>query len=146
MVRGAALRKRLHIAFSTEVDGLVVLADERIVKQIVVNLLGNAIKFTPEGGAIGLEAYKGEGGRVLCFCVWDTGIGIAERDIQRLFQPFVQLDAGLNRQFGGTGLGLALAARLAEQHGGKIDVTSEPGAGSRFTLTLPVVEAMQAGL
>jgi signal transduction histidine kinase len=70
--------------------------------------------------------------------VWDTGIGIPEDKLGRLFQPFAQLDGALNRQYGGTGLGLALVRRLAELHGGRIEVQSTPGAGSRFTITLPI--------
>jgi signal transduction histidine kinase len=69
--------------------------------------------------------------------VWDTGIGIQEEDLPRLFQSFVQLDARLARQYNGTGLGLALVRRLAELHGGSVSVQSTPGQGSRFTVLLP---------
>ena len=138
MVRGTALRKRLNMALSLESHDLVVTADERILRQILVNLLSNAVKFTAEGGAIGLETTIGTAGEHLLFTVWDTGIGIDNRDKERLFQPFVQLDSGLNRRYGGTGLGLALAARLATIHGGEITLESTPGMGSRFTLSIPL--------
>ena len=80
------------------------------------------------------------GGGALEIAVADTGIGIAREHLAKLFQPLAQLDAGLGRQFGGVGLGLALARRLAELHGGTIEVESEPGKGSTFTLRLPLQE------
>ncbi len=137
MVDVAAQRKNLNISLSLEDRGLVAVVDERIIRQILVNLLGNAVKFTPDGGAIGVEVAFAPGGENVLFTVWDKGIGIADKDKERLFQPFVQLDSGLNRQYGGTGLGLALAARLATVHGGTIACESTPGVGSRFTLSIP---------
>jgi PAS domain S-box-containing protein len=145
MVRSAAQHKRLHTALSLQDHDLALYADERIVKQILVNLLSNAVKFTPVGGSIGLEAYRSVDSTQVCFTVWDTGIGIDEKDRERLFQPFVQLDAGLNRQYGGTGLGLALAARLAGVHGGTIELESTVGSGSRFTLSLPLRRPADVG-
>lgn len=137
MVREAALRKHLRLSLSLEDRSLIAVADERIIRQILVNLLGNAVKFTPEGGAIGIDVALDSAGERVLFTVWDTGIGIAEKDKDRLFQPFVQLDSGLNRQYGGTGLGLALSTRLAAVHGGTISLESTPGVGSRFTLSIP---------
>ncbi len=112
-------------------------ADAVRVKQILVNLLVNAVKFTPEGGTIGLEVYPDPNEQQLVFVVWDTGIGIAKEDQPYLFQLFLQLDGGLTRQYGGTGLGLFLAARLVELHNGKISVESEHGQGSRFLVAFP---------
>jgi len=112
-------------------------ADPRRLKQILVNLLSNAVKFTPEGGRVEL-AVAAAGDEALAFTVTDTGIGIAAEDQARLFVPFVQLDAGLSRRHEGTGLGLALVRRLADLHGGSVTLESEPGKGSRFTVTLPV--------
>ena len=112
-------------------------ADERRLKQILVNLLSNAVKFTPEGGEIGLQVLGDVEQQIVHFIVWDTGIGIAQENIGRLFQPFVQLDSSLSRQYAGTGLGLALVRRLAELHGGSVSVESEVGKGSRFTVSLP---------
>ena len=137
MVREAALRKHLRLSLTLEDRGLVAVADERIIRQILVNLLGNAVKFTPEGGAIGIDVALDPTGEKVLFTVWDTGIGIADKDKDRLFQPFVQLDSGLDRQYGGTGLGLALSTRLAAVHGGTISLESTPGVGSRFTLSIP---------
>ena len=137
MVREAALRKHLRVSLALEDRGLVAVVDERVIRQILVNLLGNAVKFTPEGGAIGIDVTLDPTDEKVLFTVWDTGIGIADKDKERLFQPFVQLDSGLNRQYGGTGLGLALSTRLAAVHGGTISLESTPGVGSRFTLSIP---------
>ena len=114
-------------------------ADERRLKQILVNLLSNAVKFTPEGGAgrAGTWWAMWSGERVH-FTVWDTGIGIAPEDIGRLFQPFVQLDSSLSRQYTGTGLGLSLVKRLAELHGGSVSVESAGGPGQPVHRVAPV--------
>jgi signal transduction histidine kinase len=134
-----------EVALSSRLDGAVttVQADERRLKQMLVNLLSNAVKFTDRGGQVGLEVTGDEEKETVHFGVWDTGIGIAEDDISRLFQPFVQLDSSLSRQHTGTGLGLALVQRLADMHGGSVSVESAgvPGEGSRFTVTLPWREA-----
>ena len=104
-----------------------------------MNLLGNAVKFTPDGGQVGIEVKGLPGSRQVDICVWDTGIGIKEEDLPRLFKPFVQLDSKLSRQYSGTGLGLSLVKRMAELQGGQIRVESVFGSGSRFTLSLPWV-------
>ncbi|NTU82466.1 MAG: response regulator, partial [Chloroflexales bacterium] len=137
MVAQIAQVKR--IALTSKFDGQVqwVEADERRLKQILVNLLSNAVKFTPEGGKVGLEVQGNPEQQTVTFTVWDTGIGIAAEDLPKLFQPFVQLDSSLNRQYSGTGLGLSLVARLAQAHGGSVAVESAPGQGSRFSVTLP---------
>ena len=101
-------------------------------------LLDNAIKFNREGGTVVVSARRANG--ALEIAVADTGIGIAQEDLAKLFKPLVQLDAGLARQHDGVGLGLALARRLAELHGGTIEVASEAGKGSTFTLRLPIQE------
>ncbi|NTU82853.1 MAG: PAS domain-containing protein [Chloroflexales bacterium] len=121
------------------VEGL--RADARRLTQILVNLLDNAVKFTPQGGTVGLEV-TGDGGQAhIQFVVWDTGIGIAEADFARLFQPFTQVDGRLSRQYGGIGLGLTLVHRLVDLHGGSISLASTPGQGSRFTVSLPWASA-----
>jgi signal transduction histidine kinase/ActR/RegA family two-component response regulator len=112
-------------------------ADERRLTQILVNLLDNAVKFTPANGRVGLEVTAAPEQEQIQFVVWDTGIGIAEADYGRLFQPFSQLDARLSREYGGIGLGLILVRRLVDLHGGSISLSSKPGEGSRFTVTLP---------
>jgi PAS domain S-box-containing protein len=136
LVKEAAQKKRLKVVQSVDSQIATVWADERRLKQILVNLLGNAVKFTPEGGTVGLEVRSLPGGHQLTFAVWDTGIGIAPENFDRLFQPFVQLDSRLARQFGGTGLGLALVKRMVEMQGGTISVQSEVGRGSRFMFSL----------
>ncbi|MBK9711882.1 MAG: PAS domain S-box protein [Kouleothrix sp.] len=137
LIKQAAHKKRLTVESSIEPATAGLLADARRLKQVLVNLLSNAVKFTPEGGTIGLEVRGDEEQHRLSFTVWDTGIGIAAEHFERLFQPFVQLDSRLARQYEGTGLGLALVYRMVEMHGGSISVSSEVGAGSRFTVSLP---------
>lgn len=111
-------------------------ADLRRVKQILHNLLSNAVKFTPAGGQVILRVWLDNNAAL--FQVEDTGIGIPENQIPLLFQKFQQLDASYHRQYGGTGLGLALTKQLVELHGGCIEVESTVSAGSTFTVWLPV--------
>ena len=111
-----------------------VTSDRRRVGQIVTNLIGNAVKFTEEGHV--RVACRDEGAAVV-IAVEDTGIGIAEEDLAKLFVPFQQVDTGLTRKYEGTGLGLSICRRLVERLGGTIDVASEPGRGSDFTVRLP---------
>lgn len=114
----------------------ILLADARKLKQILYNLLANAVKFTPQGGRVALCVEQDA--REVRFLVEDTGIGIAEEDIAKLFQEFSQLDTSLSRKHEGTGLGLALVKRLVELHGGHVWVTSEVGVGSTFGVALPL--------
>jgi signal transduction histidine kinase len=112
-----------------------ITSDRRRVEQIMLNLLSNAIKFT-EHGQVTLAAENVAG--AIRIAVTDTGMGIKSEDLNKLFQPFRQLDSGLTRQHEGTGLGLAICKRLVERLGGTISVTSQWGAGSTFQFTLPV--------
>ncbi|MFC1854063.1 ATP-binding protein [candidate division CSSED10-310 bacterium] len=127
------------IDLSLDVDEQIssIQADERGLQQILVNLLLNALKFTPPGGRVGLVVKSDPVTAAIRFTIWDTGIGIKSEDLPRLFQPLVQLDSSLSRQSEGTGLGLALVRNLVELHGGTVTVTSEPGKGSRFSVSLP---------
>jgi len=105
--------------------------------------LNNAVKFTPNNGEVTLEVIypsisKDQASNHLRFLIKDTGIGIASEDIDKLFQPFVQIDSALNRQYEGTGLGLVLVKKMVELHGGKVGVTSEVGVGSCFSVDLPI--------
>jgi signal transduction histidine kinase len=135
LITPMAAQKQIHISSEMQ-DGLVQMrGDGRRIKQILVNLLTNAVKFTPSGGKAGLEVRRDQD--QVCFSVWDTGIGISEEDQAKLFQPFVQVDSSLSRHYEGTGLGLALVRRLVDMHGGTIAVESAPGKGSRFTVILP---------
>lgn len=137
LIHGAAEKKGLQVFFNYDDDVVTAQADERRLKQILVNLLGNAVKFTDPGGSIGLDVVGDANRGVMYLTVWDTGIGIQRENMQNLFQAFVQLDNTLRRQYEGTGLGLALAYRMAELHGGGILVESQEGVGSRFSVTLP---------
>jgi PAS domain S-box-containing protein len=136
-VRTQAMQKNISVAF--EHDGRLekFSADPKRLKQILVNLLTNAVKFTPEDGSIGLKVAAPEGEDVMRFTVWDTGIGIAPENEQKLFRAFTQIDSGLTRAQEGTGLGLALVAKLVELHGGSVALESELGQGSRFIVKVP---------
>jgi two-component system, NtrC family, sensor kinase len=113
-----------------------IVADERKVKQILLNLLSNAVKFTPEGGRVGLTATAAEG--IITIAVSDTGIGIAPEDQAAVFEEFRQVGRDDARKQEGTGLGLTLAKKFVELHGGRIWVQSQVGQGSTFSFTLPV--------
>jgi two-component system, NtrC family, sensor kinase len=129
---------RHGITLQVEVDPQLgeVVVDERKVKQVLLNLLSNAVKFTPEGGRISLKAGLTDG--AVKIAVTDTGIGIAPEDQAAIFEEFRQVGHDETRKQEGTGLGLTLAKKFVELHGGKIWVESEPGQGSTFTFTLPV--------
>ncbi|MBZ4418916.1 ATP-binding protein [Myxococcus sp. RHSTA-1-4] len=135
LVREQARRKGVSVSYSSDGQAQSVWADRRRLRQVLLNLLTNAKKFTSETGRIGLEVTARPGGEV-AFSVWDTGLGIAEEDRQRIFEPFVQLDAGLGRRQEGSGLGLALVRRMVELHNGQLELESELGRGSRFTVVL----------
>jgi signal transduction histidine kinase len=113
-----------------------IVADERKVKQILLNLLSNAVKFTPEGGRVGLIATMAEDG--ITIAVRDTGIGIAPEDQAAIFEEFRQVGREDARKQEGTGLGLTLAKKFVELHGGRIGVQSRVGQGSTFSFTLPI--------
>lgn len=121
----------------SQVDsGVRCVADPGMIKECLRVLCDNALKYTPEGGCvtIGLKVEEGEA-RV---SVADTGIGISEEDLPRVFERFYRADSSRARATGGTGLGLSIAAWIAARHAGRIDVTSRPGLGSRFTLSFPL--------
>jgi CheY-like chemotaxis protein len=132
--------------FEIDSDLGLMWADERRLKQMIVNLLSNAVKFTPEYSRIGLEVHGDRAANKVVITVWDTGIGIREEDLERLFKPFVQLDSGLAREATGTGLGLALVAQMARLHGGSVHALSSPGEGSRFIIQLPWEPAMASDM
>jgi signal transduction histidine kinase/putative methionine-R-sulfoxide reductase with GAF domain len=112
------------------------MGDERKIKQILLNLLSNAVKFTPEGGRIGIKARRADGSVEIS--VSDTGIGIAPEDQPKIFEEFRQVGSDYAHKVEGTGLGLTLAKKFVELHGGRIWVESEVGKGSRFIFTLPI--------
>ncbi|WP_413174046.1 PAS domain-containing protein [Anabaena azotica] len=154
-VKQQAMQKRINLktVFPEELEEIIV--DERRMRQVLINLLNNAVKFTPAGGQVTLDVHL-EYLKVcqldqgcppsepnflysLCFSIIDTGIGIAPTDIDKLFQPFIQIDSSLNRKYAGTGLGLTLVKQIVELHGASISVSSETGTGSCFTVRLPYI-------
>lgn len=137
MIKELAQKKNIQVSFKLNGEVKTIMGDERRLKQVLVNLLSNAVKFTAQGKKIGLEVNGYPEKNEVTFSVWDTGIGIAQEDLKYLFKPFVQLDAGLAREYQGTGLGLALVAQMVRLHGGLVSANSEPNKGSTFTITLP---------
>jgi PAS domain S-box-containing protein len=137
LVKGMANKKQQTLELSLEPEDFTFHADPRRLKQVLLNLLSNAVKFTAEGGRIGLKVRADEAEKTVRLSVWDNGIGIAAADMEHLFHPFTQLDGGLDREYTGAGLGLALVRRIVALHGGQVSVESAPGQGSRFTVSLP---------
>lgn len=131
--------KARSISLSTEIDSAAVelTADPRRLRQILLNLLGNALKFTDSGGSVSLRTRLDRENKRLVFEVSDTGEGIPADKIKRLFLPFTQLESTLTKRHAGTGLGLSIVKRLAEMHGGSVSVDSCPGKGSTFSISLP---------
>ena len=136
LVHERAARRGLTLA--QDVDPAIgdFRGDERKIKQVLLNLLSNAVKFTPEGGRV--EVCATPKGDVVEISVIDTGVGIAPEDQETVFEEFRQVGTDTARKHEGTGLGLALARRFVELHGGNIWLESEVGVGSTFTFALPV--------
>lgn len=124
------------ISLERRLDRAPVLGDERRLGQIVDNLLSNALRYTDAGGRVTVDVRRAEGAAVLA--VTDTGVGIAADDIPRVFERFWRGEPSRARKTGGAGIGLAIVRELVKAHGGRIDVESSPGQGSRFTVTFPV--------
>ncbi len=135
LVRERATRHGIGLDLSIDPSLGAFVGDERKIKQVLVNLLSNAVKFTPEGGKVAVRATRLDG--AVEISVSDTGIGIAPEDHVAIFEEFRQVGTDYARKREGTGLGLALARRFAELHGGTLQVKSELGRGSTFTVTLP---------
>ncbi len=136
-IREKCIKHRIAINIDLDNSVLEMEADRTRLKQVLVNLLTNAAKFTPDGGSITIRTRKEEDNYIE-FTVEDTGIGIKKEDIPKLFQPFQQLNTIYNKKQPGTGLGLAICKRIVETHGGRIWVESEPGKGSKFKFTIPI--------
>ncbi len=132
--RAAAAQIRIDLDFNDELPR--VLIDLRRIKQILINLLSNSIKFTELGGQITVSAVLGDGGDMVV-SVRDTGIGMRPEDIPKALEPFGQIDSSLARRFEGTGLGLSLARQLTEAHDGRLVIESEPGVGTTVRILLP---------
>jgi len=145
-VKQLAIKKKVQLQSKIQPSLDEIEVDELRIRQLLINLLTNAVKFTPSGGCITLDIQQEsspENPAVstdwLCISVIDTGIGIAQDDVDKLFQAFVQIDSNLNRQHTGTGLGLALVKQIAKLHGGSVSIRSEVGKGSCFTVRLPYI-------
>lgn len=136
ILKELALKKNISIETFVAPDVSIITADERKIKQIMYNLLSNAIKFTPEDGKVNISARIKE--KELQVRVSDTGIGIRQEDVGKLFQPFQQIDSEHTHQYKGTGLGLSLSKNLVELHGGQIWCESEYRKGSTFIFTIPL--------
>jgi signal transduction histidine kinase len=133
-VRIEADARGLGLSLAGAAEPLMVDSDAGKIRQILVNVVGNAVTFTTHGG-VSVELESTQHG--LVFSVRDSGPGIPGERLEDIFEPFVQVDGSATRQHGGTGLGLAIARRLARLLGGEIRVTSAPGQGSTFTISLP---------
>jgi len=133
--RNIARENHLQLTCSIPEKLPQVMADESKISWVLTQLLDNAVKFTPEGGRISIEAELEKDS--ILISVADTGIGIAEERLSEIFEPFHQLDGSITRQYAGTGLGLTMAYRILETHGTSLNVESTVGKGSRFTFLLP---------
>lgn len=143
-IRPQAQKKRLMLGVEYNDDLPELKVDTYKIRQVLINLLSNAVKFTPAAGQVKVKVSAlGEGpgdpGARVCFKVMDTGIGIPGDKLERIFETFFQVDNSSTREYGGTGLGLAIVKNFVESHGGEVTVNSEPGQGSTFTFSLPLV-------
>jgi signal transduction histidine kinase len=136
MVRPRAEETGVVVASRVDAAVTTVLADRRLLLQTLLNLASNAVKFTERGGSVDIAAHPASDGGV-DIVVRDTGIGMSAEDIARVGEPFLQVDGRLSRKFEGTGLGLVIAKRLAEMHGGQLSIESILGAGTTMTVHLP---------
>jgi two-component system, OmpR family, phosphate regulon sensor histidine kinase PhoR len=133
-----AARKQISLEIDVSPALPPVLGDASLVREVLQNMLDNAVQYTPEGGRIHLKAAADE--REAIISVTDTGIGIPLADQERIFERFYRVDAARSREAGGTGLGLSIAKHIVESHGGRITVESEVGVGSKFSFTIPLAQ------
>jgi len=138
-VQGKAVHKNIVIKKELDPELDIISADKIRFKQILLKLLDNAVKFSkPQGGIILITVQKS--GEIAQFSICDTGIGIQEEEMGKLFSLFYQADSGISRNYGGMGVGLAIIKQLVEQHKGRLWVESKYGEGSTFTFTIPLVK------
>ncbi len=135
-IENQAKQKSITLKFNLAAGLPKVKADEARFFQVMINLLDNAIKYTPEGGSVTISAELA--GKFLQVSVADTGIGISEKDLPRIFERFYRVDKARSREMGGTGLGLSIAKHIVQAHGGGVQVKSQLGLGSTFTFTIPL--------
>ena len=137
-ISAAAEQKNITFKYQYELDQPFINVDPVRMKQVLLNLLNNAVKFTPQGGTIGMRVSKHATLNSVMIEIWDTGIGISPENQLKIFEPFIQLEHSLERTFEGTGLGLAITKSLIEMHGGTTSLKSSTDQGSRFTILLPL--------
>ena len=118
-----------------EIQATIIQGDEDLLREVIINLLDNAIKYSPEGGSILIGSHETSEGIV--FYIKDTGFGIPKESLTRIFERFYRVDKGRSRALGGTGLGLSIVKHIIERHGGKVSVVSELGTGSQFSFVIP---------
>ena len=143
IVEAKAREKDIMVSSSITPDFPLILGDALRLKQILINLLGNAVKFTPDRGRIRVESYRLDDERA-AIEVSDTGIGMSPNEIETAIRPFGQIDTAFNKRHEGTGLGLPIAYALTRMHGGELRIRSEKGRGTSIRVTLPVAEATPA--
>jgi two-component system cell cycle sensor histidine kinase PleC len=137
IARGQSQTKEVDLTTAPIDPDIVIKGDERKLRQVLLNLISNAVKFTPKGGKVGVSTYADQAGaRVIA--IKDDGVGISPEDLERVFEPFVQADANFDRASSGTGLGLPLSRKLVELHGGTLHLESTPGQGTTAVVTLPL--------
>ena len=136
MLERSAKDKALSIKLDISADLPKVLGDHKRLLQVFLNLLDNAIKYTPEGGLITVSAFLKE--NLVQVDISDTGIGISEKDLPRIFERFYRVDKARSRELGGTGLGLSIVKHIIQAHAGQVWVQSMPGKGSTFSFIIPV--------
>ena len=136
LVTSQARQGKVTLHWNPEVKLPELMADEKRLRQIVINVLSNAVKFTPPGGSVEVRAGRAADGG-LWVLVRDTGVGISEADLEHVFEPFYQSDTSRSREFGGTGLGLSLCKAMMELHDGTIEIQSRLGVGTAVTLKFP---------
>ncbi len=137
-----AAAKGLALRFACDEDGMSIRTDRTMLQQILVNLVGNGVKFTDAGGVVVRAACQDHGVRLT---IEDTGIGFAEEMAERIFEPFVQADTGTARRFDGTGLGLAITRDIVRLLGGTVSAETKQGGGARFVVVVPTLEASDDG-
>lgn len=135
--RRAAEAKQITLAVEADLSPCSVRADREGLREMLDNLIDNAIKYTPEGGSVTARWQCGDD-NTCRIEIADTGIGIKPEDQKRVFERFYRVDKARSRELGGTGLGLSIVKHLAQSFGGNVAVASEPGQGSRFSITLPI--------
>jgi two-component system, cell cycle sensor histidine kinase PleC len=143
IVEAKSREKDITVSSSVAPEFPLILGDGLRLKQILINLLGNAVKFTPERGRIRVEAYRLDQNRAVIE-VADTGIGMSASEIETAIKPFGQIDTAFNKRHEGTGLGLPIAHALTRMHGGELKIESEKGRGTVIRVTLPVAQETSA--